>query len=400
MTSRQTHISYKPGDFILYCFSLFVCLAVGWLVLPHSLGWAAFAIASTVYLLVTFVIKHGVRLDHSCFPEIVRGCTRYPRRAINMLRANTPPRVLITFAFAVGAESVYRRYVPAGSLWLRPVPVLHCFWVALLVVSAYRTILLITHLRHRSHVATVLAESPWRHQLVRLGPTNHVIHGYVTGIVTHLCLLMPMIGLWSVTAPTYLREVILLAVSAARLTLAMRRYGVSIDSYLHAFVASRMLQSITLAHEEDHRGRFEFAVFHGHHHDAIPSGIMAGLEAGFVEAIDRGAWLAACLDSVVVRLIVVTINSIRNIIGHQYIPGVFPYSRTVINWRVHHISHHYGSLLPLGLGGLMTYGSDLDAGYDPRNAKVRWFLDAAKRYEMLDDEAAEHFVDLSVLRPG
>jgi hypothetical protein len=145
------------------------------------------------------------------------------------------------------------------------------------------------------------------------------------------------------------------------------------------------------AHDLDHKSRFYFTVFHGHHHDVIPSAVMAAAETGFVEAMDRGVYASGGFfgASTIGVTMYLSQTMYRDMVGHQYIPGVFPYSKRIVVEAAHHVVHHFGSLRPIGVSDKR----DVDAGYDAKNAKAQTFLRLCQEYEAVDVAACTSFTD-------
>src|SRR5258708_29396344 len=84
-------------------------------------------------------------------------------------------------------------------------------------------------------------------------------------------------------------------------------------------------------HTIAHQSRFFFTVFHGHHHDAIPSAMIGSAGGtGFFENTDRVFRPLDFLNSIVL----VQLNwawVIRfDMVGHPYIPGVFPFGKPTV----------------------------------------------------------------------
>src|SRR5205807_1088006 len=93
---------------------------------------------------------------------------------------------------------------------------------------------LFSHLRRASHVKQVLEDSEWHRELKGLGIRNHILQAFVSGLITHACLLMPAVIFWRLTGPTYVREAALLVGSLLtapwRASLQrMRRTGVAVS---------------------------------------------------------------------------------------------------------------------------------------------------------------------------
>ena len=97
--------------------------------------------------------------------------------------------------------------------------------------------------------------------------------------------------------------------------------------------------------------RFEFNYMHGPHHDALPCGMIAVADNGPLEGVVRH--YLGHFDSFLApphAFFQWTKTVVRDMVGHQYIPGVFPFAFSVAQIGVHHIEHHYLSLYPIGNG--------------------------------------------------
>src|SRR6185369_10657714 len=83
----RTILRYRAEDLVLYVFSLAVVGGVAWVAYPWP--WArGLSVSCLVYLAVTFVIKHGARLDLAAFAVLGRGLVGYPATLIrNCVRA-------------------------------------------------------------------------------------------------------------------------------------------------------------------------------------------------------------------------------------------------------------------------------------------------------------------------
>lgn len=409
----RTHLFYRAQDFGLYLFSLAIVAVAGWYAFS-SISAQLLLLAGLLYLAVIFVRRRGWGADFESLRVIVKGTIGYPARVartIWTLRHRQAPHLVLFFC-AIAAELTLRRSNP-GSPWLRPFPFLGFFAASFVAISAFRTWVFVAHLRKVALVRTVLEQSTWRRELRGIGTWNQIVHGYVTGLVSNACLYVPALIFWRLTEPTLVREATLFFGYFALLWIRTRGGLESQAGGRSAF--SRWMSSLVVSpdvslslrersedlfkamyenHEQDHQSRFHFTVFHGHHHDALPSAVMASAETGLVEAIDRGISYLTFIQSSTTFLILNSYMTYIDMLGHQYIPGVFPYSRLVVQGRTHHVAHHYGSLRPLGLLGPASYKQDLVEGYQPRNGKVTWFLEQVRVHEPMDDAALERFSEL------
>src|SRR5262249_22010265 len=134
-------------------------------------------------------------------------------------------------------------------------------------------------------------------------------------------------------------------------------------------------------HTIAHQSRFFFTVFHGHHHDAIPSAMIGSAGGtGFLENTDRGLTWLDPLNSIVVMQVSWAYSIAFDMVVHQYIPGVFPFAKVTVLGTAHHITHHFGTALPIGMI-FQKYiePRDMNNGYKPDNPVTRWFLAEVER---------------------
>jgi hypothetical protein len=112
-------------------------------------------------------------------------------------------------------------------------------------------------------------------------------------------------------------------------------------------------------HERSHGSRFAFAVLHGHHHDSMPSALIGGPGQGFGEAFHEELCSLVYLGGTVLSLTLHTVAILLDMIAHQYIPGVLPYSRLVIAAHIQYVVHHPTTEPPLTIGASLRLASDL-----------------------------------------
>lgn len=404
-TPKKTYLFYRPQDFLLYVFSLLIVGVVGW----FAFGPVArvLLIAGLVYMAGFFVMKHGAAFDGGSFGVIARGLWSYPAQIFARLVRDGRRQLtaLAVFAGALGLERWVAARSPEGAWWLQPFPYQTAALVAFGVILLPRTLIFVAHLRRSAQVREILQSSDWHRELKNVHIVHHVIQAYVSGLIVHACLLMPALIFWSLTDPTWFREGVLLAGSIATAPWIsarqrMRRLEIPFSAkamFLNTFVltpASRVDESLHDEHRQSHQARFDFTVIHGHHHDAIPSALIGAPGYGYWEAVHQGLGTPAYLQGAFFSLFFQTASVFFDMIGHQYIPGVPPFTRFVITAHMHHVVHHYGSVRPLGLTG-PPYERDVEAGYNPDNRRVRWFLETAKKYEKLDDALLQRFTSLA-----
>jgi hypothetical protein len=397
--SVQKHFfRYRAEDFPFYLLSL---LLIGALIAP-ILEYPALRIAlavTLVYLASTFVRKHGAKIEMHALRTLVSGVIQYP---VSLARGwwlvrNRVIHVVAIFAAALIVEQLLSSTL-ASTFWLDPLPWTWIVWSPFLIITAFRFLILLSHWKRAQHVRAVLESSPIRGTIAGISINNHIFHAFVTGVLSHLCLIAPCALFFALTEPTYLREALLIA-----LTLVWFRIPALTKS-------PRLLRSQSVlahqkayfdlfyhSHDIAHRSRFYFGVFHGHHHDAIPTSLIgcAG-GTGFLESSDRSLTWLDPLSSVVLTQFNWAVSIVLDMLAHQYIPGVFPFSKTIVAGSMHHAAHHFGSLHPLGMFTQRYKDpNDVRSGYDSRNFRIQWYLDTVALHEPLDDAYRSRFLDLN-----
>lgn len=390
---RRTFImQYRAEDFPLYLLSLAVPGLIIWAALPH-LAYQLLLAAGLVYMACLFPLRHGVKFDRSIFRATLEGLSHYPvmlARSWVTARDVVVPIVAI-FALTLAAESFLSPRL-AGTFWLKPLPWEWALWGPFLLITAFRAASLIAHLLRASLVREVLESSPQRKSIARLSIHYHIVHAFITGVVSHLSLVVPCVLFFMFTDPTWLRETLLLTgyllwtgiATPLRKRRLLVRPGV---------INNRLFYQ---NHSTDHRSRFYFTVFHGHHHDAIPSAVIgSGAETGFLENTSRGLIWLDFLNSILVVQLKWTYVIAHDMIAHQYIPGIFPYAKMTVLGLGHHVAHHYGSALPLGIvfEGYIER-ADVNDGYKPDNVVTRWFVSETERREKIEPQLGEKFLAL------
>jgi hypothetical protein len=393
--NQRAFIVYKKNDFILYVFSLLVLGALSAVALH---GWVEIGVVQVLlaYMIYCFVMRHGASWDATCFPELFRGLITFPGYVGGLMRMRAK-RLLapaLVFAVALTAEFAARRWLP-GSFWTHAVPYYEIFAIHFLVVTAFRTVVLGSHLARAATVRDVLETAPsnWRRMMKSLSVENLCFHSYVTGVLTHLAAWLPCLLFWKLTGPTWSRELVILGAAVAwRLAVVrvrgMTRLDIAHQLFFADFASLRSIgQAFESSHEKAHYSRFHFTVLHGHHHDAIPSSLLGSAPSGsgIGENLERTFYFGWLFWSVVGTAITHTYAVIFDMVGHQFIPGIFPFSRWLVRRRRHHVVHHYGKIRPLGFLGS-------EPGYSPANAVASWFAGKVRDNEGATDAECELYV--------
>src|SRR5262245_31692644 len=324
---RRVFIRYRAEDFPLYLLSL---VLTGILITPALPHWFAqvLLVNALIYLACFFLIRHGVKADPSVLRVALDGMARYPAMlARNWHAAGTAVLpILAVFALALTVEHFLRPWL-AGSRWLDPFPWQWVVWTAFLLVTLFRVSILIAHLHRGDVVREVLEHSPQRKMIAVLSINHHILHAFITGVLAHLSRMAPCVLFFMWTNPSNLREALLVAGCVLWSFIAIplrRRNGLEAAG----IVFNRLFY---MNHTRDHRSRFYFTVFHGHHHDAIPTALIgAGAETGFLESADRALTWLDPLNSIVFVQAQLAYVIAFDMVVHQYIPGVFPFAKVTV----------------------------------------------------------------------
>jgi hypothetical protein len=390
---RSFFMQYRAEDFPLYLLSLVLAGVLIFPALPHRAEQVAL-LAGLAYLACSFVMRHGARFERGVFRAVFDGLLRYPgivARSWRTARHAVIP-IAVIFVLALTGERLLQPAL-AGTRWLRPFPWQWAIWGAFLFMTLFRVSILVAHLLRASVVREVMERSPQRRTIAVLSIHNHIVQAFVTGMVAHLSLVAPCVLFFMWTNPTNLREALLLAgvILWTAIAYPLRKRKVLLKP---GAINNRLVHQ---NHVIAHQSRFYFTVFHGHHHDTLPSAMIGSAAGtGFLENADRAlSWLDP-LNSIVFTQLNWTYIMAFDMVVHQYIPGVFPFARTTVTGTSHHVTHHFGSALPLGIifSGYVE-PHDMESGYRPDNTITRWFLSEVEQREGLTPELGTKFLSLN-----
>jgi hypothetical protein len=365
LTTKMTH---NASDFVDYIVMLLVTCGIGRFSLrPFFPSLETALYICCAYLVVFFTWRHGARLMLPSFitePMVLPWCC-----VLRVYHAN--PIMVGRLALAVG-EHLLVKATPSWSGW-------HCTYgmrwyyacgmmlFHFVVITLLRTCFLVGHMRERRAVEEWLRATNWHKVMPKRVPISALlVHCYVTGIVCNIAILMA----WC-TANMLDRSLVLLPLA---LLLDMKLVGIDLAPETKNANEERFYA----CHYAEHKSKFHFNFFHGMHHDALPSGMLGVNEGGTLESFfrqfDDGAPGAA--GTPLISCLFWTIAVAVNMLGHQYIPVAWPYSRFAAAVGNHHAEHHMLSLHPISGSG------EVDERIDPysRENKVWawWVMEVAK----------------------
>lgn len=386
---HKRRTNYQDKDFLDYLLMLAACAGV--LVLgygiAHPLAWIGAAVC--VFMGVMFAVNHRVTAKSLKLPMILHA----PHEAVYLLIhkiQNIKAPYFVAIALLV-AENVLIHYTPQWPHhvdWMRRIG-MFVFWAHLALLTTYRTAIFIAHLRKRAHVQEVLSHSSWKSRTETPAQTTlAIVHGYATGLLTHLVYLVP----WYLIL-THVNFSLLLTPLTVALAFAVQKVNVkTLNDWFYR------------DHWLSHNSEFDFVYMHGMHHDAIPSGMIAVAGNGPLEGLIRsGLAFPIPFFNPLTAGFFYTIDVRADIDMHQYIPGVFPkLPREFLN-VIQHSLHHFGRLEPYGfainldqpdisdelkkmtkvLPDELKYSIRLDQelnGHQWDNAKFKWYMALVDRY--------------------
>lgn len=328
---RKQRITYAKTDFVDY---LLMIVLTG-VVLAFAYGpdsWlAAVGGALCASMAVSFVIRHRVAFK---MPLILRR----PQDLLFSIAhkfENASGVYWLALALAL-AETAFVRLtpnLPHFTGFMRQIG-FGLFYLHLGAIFVYRTVSLVDHLRKRDIVSKVLAQSPWKNVgLVRTHIRYEIVHAYLTGLLTHLVLLVP----WYL-ALTFLQfSVLLLPVVCVANFFLHIRFLRLINSWFYR------------DHWLGHNLEFDFVYLHGPHHDAIPVGLIGVAGNGFLEGLFRNViGYPTPLYHPLTAFLAYTMEVKQDIDFHQFVPGVFPTLPLEFRKVGQHSTHHFGHLEPYG----------------------------------------------------
>jgi hypothetical protein len=363
---KKTRIAYHRRDFLDY---LLMVLLVA-IVVSFSYGFghimSIVGLALCAFTLATFIVRHGVEFR---VPLILKR----PQDVLYMLvykLQNLKPLYFIALGLLL-LENVLIAATPnlPHHVELMRTIAFYLFYAHFIFITAYRTAILVDHLAKKELVREVLMQTPWKRVVNE--KTNIILeiaHAYCTGLLTHIILIAP----WYLVISYFNFSVIFLPLVCAINAIVYWKWVKVLNAWFYR------------DHWLGHNSEFEFIYLHGTHHDAIPSGMIAVAENGFLEGFLRFTVGApAPFYNPVISFIVYMTEIKSDIDVHQYIPGVFP--RMPRKWMetAQHSTHHYGMLAPYSMGTKL--GRSAVAEDNKKKLYIR-YPDELTNSIMLDEE--------------
>ena len=328
---KKPRVIYYKKDFIDYV----LMMVVSALVIGFSYGFthvmAIIGYVLCAFVIGTFIVRHGIELQ---VPVILRE----PEEVLYLWGyklTNLKPVYFVALGLLL-LENILIRLtpnLPHHVEWVRK-GALFLFYVNFIGITLYRTVSLVDHLAKREMIREILMQTPWKRTIKEdTNMTLEIVHAYFTGILSHIVLFAAW---YLVLIHASFSLIFMLPVCVLNFIIHMKWQKVA-NSWFYR------------NHWLGHNSEFEFVYFHGTHHDAIPSGLIAVSENGFLEGFFRHTvgWPNPFYHPLVAFLFYTT--EIKSDIQlHQYIPGVFPKLPIEGLDLYQHSTHHYGPLEPYG----------------------------------------------------
>jgi hypothetical protein len=330
---RRSRITFQKKDFLDY--TLMTLLTAGVLCLcygPRS-AMALAGCALCAWMIIVFPLRHGVAIR---MPVILRR----PQDIVYMLIYKLQNLQAVYFV-AIAVLLLENYLIHLTPQWPHHVELMRriglwLFYGHFLGILVYRTAILVAYLARSDHVRQVLLQTSWRSLLARQpNVALHILHAYVTGVLTHMVLIAP----WYVALHLFDFSVIFLPVVAALNIVTQLEYLRVHNAWFYR------------DHWLGHNTEFEFIYLHGTHHDAIPCGLIGVGGNGHLEGFLRHilAFPTQCFEPCVACFFF-SFLVIQDIAAHQYIPGVYPRLPREFHEVAQHSVHHFGRLEPYSFG--------------------------------------------------
>lgn len=329
---QKPRITYYKKDFLDYVVMMALSALVLGLVYGPRHGVAITGFVLCAFTMAMFVVRHGIELQ---VPVILRKPQDILYMVVYKLQ-NLRPMYLIALGLLLleGVVIAATPGLPHKMEWMRT-GALVLFYVHLGSITVYRTVILVAHLLKKEYVREVLMQTPWKRVInQKTNITLEILHAYGTGLLAHILMVAP----WYVV------------ITYARFSLLLLPVTFALGVFIHMKWMGVYNAWFYRDHWVGHNSELEFVLFHGSHHDAIPSALIAVSDSGFLEGFMRFAFSSpVAFYNPALSFFIYMFDVKSDIDMHQYIPGVFPKMPRKILEVFQHSTHHYGRLDPYGL---------------------------------------------------
>jgi hypothetical protein len=362
---KKPRAVYYRKDFLDYL--LMVALSALAISFFYGIGRAISMIgfALCAFMLATFILRHGIEFS---VPIILRR----PQDILHTLFYKLRNLRAVYFT-ALGLLLLENLLIAATPNWPHHTEAMrriafYLFYIHIISITGYRTVILFDHLAKKELVRQILMQTPWQRVIKeKTNITLEILHAYCTGVLTHIIL----IGSWYMVITYASFSVIFLPVVCVLNVIIHIRWLKVTNSWFYR------------DHWLGHNSEFEFVFLHGTHHDAIPSGLIAVAENGFLEGVTRSTTgFPVPFYTPIISFGVYMLDIKTDIDTHQYIPGVFPRLPMKTMEITQHATHHYGPIEPYSLAIKL----DLPGVSDAYKRAHRFIPDEIMNSIRLDEE--------------
>lgn len=384
---RKPRINYHKGDFIDYVLMILVSASAVLLAYGPGHPLSLLGLALCAWMIVAFLIRHGAGV---AMPIILRR----PQDVLYVV-AYKLQNVKLVYVIALGLLLLENYLIaltpnlPHHVELMRQIAI-YAFYLHFIVITLYRTASLVDHLRKRGIVREVLLQSSWRSVISRQpNIALEIVHAYLTGVLTHVILIAP----WYLVITHFKFSILFLPVVCVLNFITQAKFLEVINAWFYR------------DHWLGHNSELEFLYLHGTHHDAIPSGLIGVAGNGLLEGFLRNVLAYPTpFFNPVMACIAYSIDVQRDILFHQYIPGIFPSMSREFREVCQHSTHHFGRLEPYGfaikldqpgfspafrqafkaLPEALRNSAAVDeqlTGFEWDNPRHRWYLELCRKYQ-------------------
>lgn len=329
---KRTRVCYRKSDFVDYFLMMLVCGLVVYFSFSPNIFMQASGLFLCALMVIFFIVRHGFELKT---PLIARRPQDVLYMFIYQIQNMKMTYVLAVAILALENYLIYLTPELPHHVELMHEIALYLFFIHLFVITAYRSVILVAHLKKKEHVRKVLMDSSWKKMIAkREGISLEIYHAYFTGLLTHIILIAP----WYLVIKYANFSVIFLPVICFINVIVNSKFRKVMNAWFYR------------DHWLGHNSELEFLYLHGTHHDAIPSGLIGVAGNGFLEGFSRHLMgFPLPFFNPVTASIFYTLRIKQDIDSHQYIPGVFPMQPRSFQEVTQHSMHHFGRLEPYSL---------------------------------------------------
>eukprot|EP00746_Dinoflagellata_sp_MGD_P155717 gnl/MRDRNA2_/MRDRNA2_85526_c0_seq1.p1 gnl/MRDRNA2_/MRDRNA2_85526_c0~~gnl/MRDRNA2_/MRDRNA2_85526_c0_seq1.p1 ORF type:complete len:417 (-),score=33.81 gnl/MRDRNA2_/MRDRNA2_85526_c0_seq1:131-1381(-) len=375
----KTKMSYTPSDFGDYVIMLALTAAL------VRLAWGTDHICTTVaymvctFLFGAFIVRHGCVLRLPFILSEPFGLIRHVLHELDNIRAEW----LLSVA-ALCFEQALIQWTPEWPHMTDAYGYMswYIFHGCFAAVTVARTVFFVAHIWDRRKVFDFLQRSPWQKIIGKpSAPLElvHLLHAYATGLLVNTLGATPGFLLMC----TCQRSMLLAPFRIIAERQLLRRWNTRTVSGV--FYRDHWLL---------HHLRLSFIYLHGPHHDAIPVSFIAAHEGGMLEELLQYSIIDPVTFFTPFHFNWVWWKSVYSqMVEHQYVPGVMPYTAFVREHEVHHAEHHLYGLWPLGDG---TKIDTFMNKYEPLNKNWSWFAAESEALEKENVKSAEFFKNFMI----